>query len=125
MSSPNQPRYATQPKYPSKVLIYLVETPQDVSHAFKRATELGVKVGIRTSGHIFNVPGLIEGGILIDTVNLNRQIDYDPITQEVTFGPSCRVEELAARLQEVKRFFPHGHAPTVGSGGFLLAGGQG
>ncbi|KAJ3467746.1 hypothetical protein MRS44_005310 [Fusarium solani] len=151
MSSPNQPRYATQPKYPSKVLvrgtpdyercrrnnptadtpsrfpreIHLVETPQDVSHALKRATELGVKVGIRTSGHIFNVPGLIEGGILIDTVNLNRQIDYDPITQEVTFGPSCRVEELAARLQEVKRFFPHGHAPTVGSGGFLLAGGQG
>ncbi|UPK96345.1 hypothetical protein LCI18_007280 [Fusarium solani-melongenae] len=151
MSSPNQPRYATQPEYPSKVLvrgapdyercrrnnptadtpsrfpreIHLVETPQDVSHAFKRATELGVKVGIRTSGHIFNVPGLIEGGILIDTVNLNRQIDYDPITQEVTFGPSCRVEELAARLQEVKRFFPHGHAPTVGSGGFLLAGGQG
>ena len=146
-----QPRYLTQPKYAKKVLvrgtddyefcrknnptadtpsrfpreIHVVEQPQDVSAALQRATELGVKVGIRSSGHIMNMPNLIEGGILIDTVNLNRQIDYDPITQEITFGPSCRVEELADRLKEINRFFPHGHAPTVGSGGFLLAGGQG
>ncbi|KAF5025076.1 hypothetical protein F66182_2845 [Fusarium sp. NRRL 66182] len=151
MSTPTGPRYLTLPKYPSKILkrgtedyercrrnnptadapsrfpeeIHVVEGPQDVAVAFKHATKLGLKVGVRSSGHIFNLPNLIDGGILIDTVNLNRQIDYDPINKEIAFGPSCRVEELAARLKEINRFFPHGHAPTVGSGGFMLAGGQG
>ncbi|KAL7757149.1 hypothetical protein ACKLNR_011676 [Fusarium oxysporum f. sp. zingiberi] len=151
MSIPQPPRYLTQPEYSAKILvhgtpeyercrrnnptadtpsrfpqeIHVVEGPQDVATALKRATELGAKVGILSSGHIMNMPNLIERGILIDTVNLNRQIYYDPITQEVSFGPSCHVEELAARLKEVNRFFPHGSAPTVGSGGFLLAGGQG
>ncbi|KAH7165256.1 oxidoreductase, FAD-binding protein [Dactylonectria macrodidyma] len=150
MSTESQ-RYVTRAEYPSKVLvrgtseyercrqnnpsadtpsrypreIHVVETPEDVSVALKRATELGVHVGVRSSGHIFNLPNLIEGGILIDTTNLNRQIDYDPISEEICFGPACRVEELAAKLKDIDRFFPHGHAPTVGSGGFLLAGGQG
>jgi len=62
---------------------------------------------------------------MIDTINLNRSIEYDPTTQEICFGPSVRVEEVAAKLKDIKRFFPHGHAPTVGAGGFLLAGGQG
>jgi len=145
------PRYDTKPKYGSKVLvcgtpdyercrcmnptadtpkrypreIHVVESPTDVSAALKRALELGVTVGIRSSGHIMNLGNLIQDGILIDTVNLNRKIDYDPATREICFGPSCRVEELAEKLGEVKRFFPHGHAPTVGSGGFMLAGGQG
>ncbi|KAH8703029.1 oxidoreductase, FAD-binding protein [Talaromyces proteolyticus] len=146
-----QPRYTTVPKYNSRVLvrgdvgyevcrcnnptadtpdrfpseIHVVETPTDVATALKRATELGTTVGIRSSGHIMNLGNLIQDGILIDTVNLNRHINYDPVTREIAFGPSCRVEELAAKLKEVNRFFPHGHAPTVGSGGFLLAGGQG
>lgn len=145
------PRYQTKPTYSSKVLtrgtpeyeqcrqmnptadtparfpreIHVVETPEDVSRALKRATELETTVGIRSSGHIMNLGNLIQDGILIDTINLNRHVDYDPVTREICFGPSCRVEELAEKLGEVKRFFPHGHAPTVGSGGFLLAGGQG
>ncbi|RSL38637.1 hypothetical protein CEP53_014707 [Fusarium sp. AF-6] len=118
MSSTNQPRYLTQPKYPSKVLVRCFGSLQEGNRAGRQSRHSNFWPHLQRAG-------LIEGGILIDTVNLNRQIDYDPITQEVTFGPSCRVEELAARLQEVKRFFPHGHAPTVGSGGFLLAGGQG
>ena len=33
--------------------------------------------------------------------------------------------ELAPYLEERGRFFPGGHCPTVGIGGFLLQGGQG
>ncbi|KJK79276.1 hypothetical protein H634G_05516 [Metarhizium anisopliae BRIP 53293] len=143
--------YITTPKYSGKVLvqgtedyercrrmnpsadtpdrfpreIHLPESPSDVSQALKRAAELKTTVGVRSSGHIMNFPGAIQDGILIDTLNLNRRIEYDPVSQEICFGPACRVEELAAKLKEINRFFPHGHAPTVGSAGFLLAGGQG
>ncbi|KAF9888272.1 hypothetical protein FE257_008842 [Aspergillus nanangensis] len=146
-----QPRYVTRPAYTSKVLyrgdpeyetcrrnnptadtpsrfpreIHVVRDAADVAAALQRATALGTPVGIRSSGHIMHLPCLIDDSILIDTVNLNRQIDYDAKTQEICFGPSARVEELAAKLADINRFFPHGHAPTVGSGGFLLAGGQG
>lgn len=119
----NNPSAGTPARYPRE--IHVVETPQDVSMALKRATELNTHVGIRSSGHIMTLPSLLEDGILIDTVNLNRTVEYDPVTKDICFGPSCRVEELAAKLGEVGRFFPHGHAPTVGSAGFLLAGGQG
>ncbi|KAF5575480.1 6-hydroxy-D-nicotine oxidase [Fusarium pseudocircinatum] len=143
--------YTTTPKYSKKILvqgdpdyekcrrmnptahkidrfpaeIHIPETPAEVAKALARATELGVPIGVRSSGHIFHFPALWHGGILIDAVNLNRRIDYDPVTKEICFGPSSRVEELAAKLKEVNRFFPHGHAPTVGSAGFMLAGGQG
>lgn len=110
-------------RYPQE--IHVAETPADVAKALARAHELGVCAGVRSSGHIFHVPSLIQDGILIDCVNLNRNIGYDPVSQEVSFGPASRVEELAAKLKEVNRFFPHGHAPTVGSAGFMLAGGQG
>lgn len=148
----NDPRfYTTTPKYSSKVLvrgtndyercrrmnpsadtpkrfpreIHLPETPEDVCQALRRASELKAHVGVRSSGHIMNFPSALEDGILIDTVGLNRKIGYDSVSQEIDFGPSSRVEELADKLKEIGRFFPHGHAPTVGSGGFMLAGGQG
>ncbi|RYP14191.1 hypothetical protein DL765_006552 [Monosporascus sp. GIB2] len=119
----NNPSSATPERYPRE--IHLPETPEEVSAALRRAGELGVHVGIRSSGHIFGLGALVQDGIMIDTSFLNRAIDYDPVTQEISFGPAVRVEEVAAKLAEIKRFFPHGHAPTVAAGGFLLAGGQG
>jgi FAD/FMN-containing dehydrogenase len=119
----NNPSSATPDRYPRE--IHLPRTPKDVAAALLKAGELGVHVGIRSSGHIFGLGALVQDGIMIDTSFLNRQIDYDTATQEISFGPAVRVEEVAAKLAEIKRFFPHGHAPTVAAGGFLLAGGQG
>ncbi|EUC42270.1 hypothetical protein COCMIDRAFT_8128 [Bipolaris oryzae ATCC 44560] len=119
----NNPSATTPDRYPRE--IHVVKSPKQVSAALKRATELGVTVGIRGSGHAFPLSALIQDGILIDTSSLNRYVDYDPDSREISFGPAVRVEEVAAKLKEVKRFFPHGHAPTVGAAGFLLAGGQG
>jgi hypothetical protein len=93
--------------------------------ALRRAAELRTIVGVRSGGHLFSLGALVHDGILVDTACLNRQIDYDAQTQEISFGPAVRVEELSAKLATVGRFFPHGHAPTVGSAGFLMAGGQG
>lgn len=148
---PSPSRYTTTPRYSSKVLtrgtadyercrqnnptadtparypqeIHVVETPHDVASALKRATEWGVNIGVRSSGHIMNLPNFHQDGILIDTVNLNRGVDYNRKTHEICFGPSVRVEEVEEALRKINRFFPHGHAPTVGAAGFLLAGGQG
>ena len=145
------PRYTTKPVYSSKVLlrgtpdyercrrnnptadtparypkeIHVVENATDIQAALKRAHELGVHVGVRSSGHIMNLPNFHQDGILIDTVNLNRGVEYNPKTHEICFGPSVRVEEVEESCREVNRFFSHGHAPTVGACGFLLAGGQG
>ncbi|TPX08044.1 uncharacterized protein E0L32_010244 [Thyridium curvatum] len=119
----NNPSSATPERYPRE--IHLPKTPQDVAAALRKATELGVHVGIRSSGHIFGLGALVHDGIMIDTSFLNRDIAYDTDTQEIAFGPAVRVEEVAGKLAEINRFFPHGHAPTVAAGGFLLAGGQG
>lgn len=119
----NNPSAETPDRYPQE--IHVANSPQDVAAALRRATELGVSVGVRSSGHAFSLGALVQDGILIDTTHLNRFVDYDPNTQEICFGPAVRVEEVSSKLTEVKRFFPHGHAPTVGAGGFLLAGGQG
>ncbi|PYH40225.1 FAD-binding oxidoreductase [Aspergillus saccharolyticus JOP 1030-1] len=114
---------AAAPRYPRE--IHLVESVADVQNALKRAAELGTTVSVRSSGHAAQSPYLVQDGIMIDTTNLNRRVDYDEDTQQITFGPSCRIGEVSQKLSEVGRFFPFGHAPTVAMAGYLLAGGQG
>ncbi|KAJ3476047.1 hypothetical protein NLG97_g9253 [Lecanicillium saksenae] len=108
--------------YPTE--IHVVHNAQDVVLALKRATELKKDVGVRSGGHTMSNAGLFAG-ILIDTTHLNRNIQYDSGTHDITFGPSVRVQELAEKLREINRFYPHGHCPTVAAGGFHLGAGQG
>ncbi|KAF7553244.1 hypothetical protein G7Z17_g3758 [Cylindrodendrum hubeiense] len=105
--------------------IHLVHTNQDVVEALSRARLSRLPVGVRSGGHVPSKPSLLQDGILIDTTHLNREIVYDTQTHEVNFGPSVRVYEAWQRLEQLGRFFPFGHAPTVALGGFCLAGGQG
>ncbi|KAH8745299.1 oxidoreductase, FAD-binding protein [Diaporthe sp. PMI_573] len=101
----NNPTAGAPDRYPRE--IHVPRTPDDVVKALRRAAELRTIVGVRSGGHLFSLGALVHDGILI------------------SFGPAVRVEELSAKLATVGRFFPHGHAPTVGSAGFLMAGGQG
>ncbi|VUC37329.1 unnamed protein product [Clonostachys rosea] len=105
--------------------IHAVQTLTDVIKALKRAQELGVTVGVRSGGHTPSKPSLVDKGVLIDMSQLNRQVSYDPQSQEVCFGPGVRVYEAWKATDAIGRFFPFGHAPDVGLGGFCLAGGQG
>lgn len=105
--------------------IHLVNSIADVQNAICRAKALRAPVGVRSGGHSFSNVSLLHNGILIDTSKLNRKVDYDSITHEISFGPAVRVIEISEALQKLNRFFPHGHAPTVAAGGFTLAGGQG
>ncbi|KPM40129.1 hypothetical protein AK830_g6427 [Neonectria ditissima] len=105
--------------------IHMVHNNQDITEALRRAHQLKLSVGVRSGGHLCSKPSLVDGGILIDTTHLNRNVDYDPDTHNVSFGPAVTVFEAWQRLDALGRFFPFGHAPTVGLGGFCLAGGQG
>ncbi|KAK4936408.1 hypothetical protein LTR10_022682 [Elasticomyces elasticus] len=109
--------------YPQE--IHLVSSISDVQQAVKNARNLGAKIGVRSGGHSYSNNSLIGDGVLVDTSNLNRNVDYDPVSHEISFGPAVRVRELSEALVKVGRFFPHGHSPTVAAGGFILNGGQG
>lgn len=100
-------------------------TTAEVVAAVKRAREHGWKIGVRSGGHLFFCNALLEGGLLIDTRNLNKDIEYDAATKIATVSPGHTVEALTKYLGSAGRFFPAGHSRTVAVGGFLLAGGQG
>lgn len=100
-------------------------TTADVVKALEAAGKSGTKVGVRSGGHSFPCASLRQDGLLIDTSNLNRTIDYDATTETISFGPANTSQEFCQPLADAGRFFPFGHHPTVGAGGFLLAGGQG
>ncbi|KAH7344396.1 hypothetical protein BKA66DRAFT_434134 [Pyrenochaeta sp. MPI-SDFR-AT-0127] len=97
----------------------------DVKNLIISAKARGLKVGVRSGGHLFPACSLIENGMLIDTCNLNRSIGYNTTTKCAALGPAITVREAANQLTALGRFFPFGHHPSVGLGGFLLAGGQG
>lgn len=96
-----------------------------VCDTISRAASRGLKVGVRSGGHLFPACSLVDGGVLIDTGHLNRAVEYDAATKLAAFGPGVTVEEAERSLTSLGRFFPFGHHPSVGLGGFLLAGGQG
>ncbi|KAJ4129626.1 hypothetical protein NW754_003908 [Fusarium falciforme] len=100
-------------------------TTAEVVAAVKRAKERGWKIGVRSGGHLFFCTALLEGGLLIDTRNLNQEIEYDAATKIAAISPGHMVKDVTNFLSARGRFFPAGHSRTVAVGGFLLGGGQG
>lgn len=100
-------------------------TTDEVVTAVKRAREHGWKIGVRSGGHLFFCNALLEGGLLIDTCNLNKEIQYNAATKIAVISPGHMVQDVTYFLRERGRFFPSGHSRSVAVGGFLLAGGQG
>ena len=65
-----------------------------------------------------------DGGLLLDLSRLTAvEVDAEAMTASVQ--PGCRGDALVAALAEHDRFFPAGHCPGVGLGGYLLQGGYG
>ncbi|KEZ40254.1 Uncharacterized protein SAPIO_CDS8729 [Scedosporium apiospermum] len=129
-SSPEYEQYRTRifnSRQPNRkpIEIVLPRTTEDVVVAINRAGEKNIKVGVRSGGHLFAAPSVIDEGMLIDTKYLNKSLEYDAATKVISFSPGHTVEDLANYCTSIKRFFPFGHSRSVGIGGFLLAGGQG
>jgi FAD/FMN-containing dehydrogenase len=56
---------------------------------------------------------------------MDRIVAFDPATRVAVVEPGVRGRELNGMLADHALFFPSGHCPTVGLGGFLLQGGWG
>ena len=109
-------------RYPDAIL--LAETDSDVVEGVRLAKREGWPVGVRSGGHSWVGNGVRDGGLLIDLSRL-RGIDLDVDARVAAVRPVTRGPELNALLAKHGLFFPSGHAPTVGIGGFILGGGYG
>lgn len=96
----------------------------DVQAGVLLAAERGWPVAVRSGGHSWAAWSVRDGGLLFDLGGLTG-VEYDAPAGIVRVGPAVRGGELNDGLVPRGVFFPGGHCPTVGLGGFLLQGGMG
>jgi len=108
-------------RQPAAVL--LAESVADVVAGVRLARQRGWRVSVRSGGHSWAAWSVREDCLLIDLAGL-RDLDLDGGVVRVSPGVRGG-QELNPALIERGVFFPGGHCPTVGLGGFLLQGGMG
>ena len=97
----------------------------EVIDAVRLARENGWRVAVRSGGHSWAQWSVRDDALVIDLGGLH-DIAYDEATGRASATPAVKGgSELGPYLEARGRFFPGGHCPTVGIGGFLLQGGQG
>jgi FAD/FMN-containing dehydrogenase len=100
-------------------------TEQEVVDAVRLARENGWRIAVRSGGHSWAQWSIRDDALVVDLGAL-QDIAYDEATGVVSACPAVKGgAELGPYLEARGRFFPGGHCPTVGIGGFLLQGGQG
>jgi FAD/FMN-containing dehydrogenase len=109
-------------RYPAAIL--LADTAEDVAAGVRLARAEGLRVGIRSGGHSFVGNGVRDDCLLIDLSRLTG-VGYDPDTGIARVEPAACGPQVNALLARYGRYFPSGHAPTVGTGGYILGGGYG
>jgi FAD/FMN-containing dehydrogenase len=105
-------------------LIVRAESAEDVVAAIEHAGARGLKVGVRSGGHSWAGNHVRDGGLLLDVSRLT-EVAVDAEAMTATVGPGVHGDVLLAALAEQDLFFPAGHCPGVGLGGYLLQGGFG
>jgi FAD/FMN-containing dehydrogenase len=112
----------TPERFPDRIVVARDEA--EVVDAVRTARADGLPIGVRSGGHSWAGNHVRDGGLLLDLSQLDAiEIDADAMTASV--GPGCRGDALVAALAERDLFFPAGHCPGVGLGGYLLQGGYG
>jgi FAD/FMN-containing dehydrogenase len=105
-------------------VIVTAESDSDVVEAVKLARSRGLRISVRAGGHSWIATSLRHGGMLIDLSRLNG-VTVNAAARTATVQPAIKNTEVVAALEQHGLAFPAGHCPTVGIGGYLLAGGQG
>jgi FAD/FMN-containing dehydrogenase len=109
-------------RYPGAIL--RARSDEDIAAAVRWAAGRGMQVSVRSGGHSWVGNGVRDGGLLIDLSQL-AGIEVDAGARRVRVRPAMRGPEINRALAAHGLFFPTGHAPTVGIGGFILGGGYG
>ncbi len=105
-------------------LIVRARSEGDLVAAVVAARERGLRIGVRSGGHSWAGNHVREGGMLLDVSALDS-LEIDAEAGTAVVGPGCRGDAALAALAEHDLFFPVGHCPGVGLGGYLLQGGFG
>ncbi|CUM55106.1 uncharacterized protein AC631_03448 [Debaryomyces fabryi] len=107
------------------IAIIQVKEENDIINGVKLANILNLKVSVISGGHSWAVWGVREDALMLDLGNY-KEIRFNDETRTVTASTSIDGRTLNSYLLKNKhRFFPGGHCPDVGIGGFLLQGGMG
>jgi hypothetical protein len=109
-------------RYPAAIV--RARSDEDVAVAVRWAADRGMQVSVRSGGHSWVGNGVRDGGLLIDLSRL-AGVEVDAGARRVRVRPAVRGPEIIRALAPHGLFFPVGHAPTVGIGGFILGGGYG
>ena len=109
-------------RYPDVIVVCASEN--DVVEAVRYAVREDLKVSIRSGGHSWVGNGVRDGGLLIDIHNLT-DVSIDVAHKIASVQPAAKGPQIQQLLVEKDLFFPTGHAPTVGIGGFIIGGGYG
>lgn len=109
-------------RYPDAII--RAQSEQDVISAVKYATDNGLKVSARSSGHNSTGAALRDGGLLIDLALL-RDVEIDAGRKTARVQPALWSEQLVREAGNHGLAFPAAHCPTVALGGYLLGGGAG
>ncbi len=109
-------------RFPAAIL--LAESAAEVAAGVRFARAEGLRIGIRSGGHSFVGNGVRDDCLLIDLSGLTG-VGFDPGSGLARVEPAACGPEVNALLARYGRYFPSGHAPTVGSGGYILGGGYG
>jgi FAD/FMN-containing dehydrogenase len=109
-------------RYPAGII--LASSIDDVIVAVRLANQRNLKISIRAGGHSWVSSSLRDEALLIDLGRL-KEISLDRDTGIVAASPAVTGGDLNSYLAQFDLFFPGGHCPEVGLGGFLLQGGMG
>lgn len=109
-------------RFPAAIIVAASE--QDVPRAVALALREDLSIGVRSGGHNWWGNAIRDGGLLLDLSRLDT-IEIDAEARIATVEPGVKSGALAAALAAQGLFFPTGHCPSVGLGGYLLGGGWG
>jgi FAD/FMN-containing dehydrogenase len=109
-------------RYPEVVVQAVSEA--DVVEAVRYAAAHDLKVKARGGGHSWTASSIRDDGMLIDLSRLDG-VRFDEERGLAVAQAGAKGRELNTMLADHGLFFPSGHCPTVGIGGFLLQGGWG
>jgi FAD/FMN-containing dehydrogenase len=112
----------TPERFPAAIV--RAHSERDVLEAVRLAGEEGKRITLRSGGHSWAGNHLREDCLLIDMLALG-EIELDAPAMRASVQPGRSGDQLLARLAEHDLFFPAGHCPGVGIGGYLLQGGYG
>lgn len=96
----------------------------EVAELVRAAAQSGSRIGVKSGGHSWRGAGIRDGGLLLDLGRL-QHIEVLPEEGIALAEPGATHQMLADAIVPRGLGFPIGHCPTVGLGGYLLAGGFG